>query len=187
MKIARWGFKKEAHDYAREFRAELNLRADAPLCPWKLAQHLEIPVTPISTLENEAPEAVRFLMNGGSSEFFGVTYSEGSRRFILHNDANKLTRQRSDLAHELGHAILGHPPSPPFNKHGERNLDDELEKEATFLGGALLVSEEATLRIVRTGAELHVAATEFGVSKKLVQMRINLTGARNRVRRRSRR
>src|SRR5579859_3730759 len=42
----RRGFKKEANEIALEIRAELGLGPRAPLDPWKLAQHLLIPLIP---------------------------------------------------------------------------------------------------------------------------------------------
>ena len=49
----RRGFKKEANEYAKEFRQELGLRAHDPLCPWKLAEHLAIPVKPLCHIKDE--------------------------------------------------------------------------------------------------------------------------------------
>jgi hypothetical protein len=180
MKLRR-GFKKEAHDYAREFRNELKLPLNAPLCPRRLAEHLEIPIIALSSLRPLAPKPIDYLLGPGRNQFFAVTISIGYRRFILHNDGNPPTRQVSNLAHELSHAILGHPPSPPFNENGERTLDQEIEKEAVWLGGTLLISEEAALTIARSKVSETDAANHFGVSPALIRMRLNFTAAHKRV------
>lgn len=180
MKLRR-GFKKEANEYAREFRAELELGPHAPLCPWQLAGHLLIPVFRLSALSSEIRDEVGYLLNDGREFFSAVTLFHGPRRSILHNDRNAKTRQASDLAHELSHAILGHPPTAPFNDVGCRNINKEIEDEAAWLSAALLISEEAAIAIVQSHATIEEASRNYGVSKSLLNMRINVTGARRRV------
>lgn len=46
----------------------------------------------------------------------------------------------------------------------------------------LLITEDAALTIVRNGLSLEDAAVRYGVSKHMVQFRVNMTGARRRVR-----
>lgn len=187
----RRGFKSEANAYAREFRAELGLSVSAPLCPWALARHLEVPIVPLSHLRRSASDAVRYLMTLGRESFHAVTVGHGphgTRRTILHNDGNALTRQASDIAHELSHVILGHPLDTPFDRDGNRCYNQEFEAEARWMGPALLVSEEAALAIVREGISVVEAAARYKVSHDLIDMRLNVTGARKRGRyRRARR
>lgn len=180
----RRGFKTEANDYAREFREELELAMTGPLCPWKLAKYLEIPVITLSSLEPLAPREVRFLLRRGRDYFSAVTLFGGTRRAILHNDGNAKTRQAADIAHELAHAILGHPPIRAFGEDGKRVINDEYEEEARWLGPALLVSEEAAVAIARSGRSIEEAANEFRVSPAILRMRLNVTGAYRRVSRR---
>ena len=59
--------------------------------------------------------------------------------------------------------------------------DSEAEAEADWLSGALLVPEEAAFQIVLGGWSLPEAAAKYGVTQKMVQFRINVTGARRRV------
>lgn len=183
----RRGFKSEANGYARDFRAELGLSAAEPLCPWTLAGHLDVPVVPLSKLQRDAPEAVQYLMTSGRGSFHAVTVGHGqhgTRRTILHNDGNAPTRQASDIAHELSHVILGHPLDTPFDEQGNRCYNQEFEAEARWMGPALLVSEEAALSIVREGVSVVVAAARFRVSTDIIEMRLNVTGARKRGRHR---
>lgn len=181
MKL-RWGFKAESNWYAREFRKELSLGVADPLCPWKLAKLLEIPVFRLSDLGTDSRE-YRYLAHGSGREFFSaVTIFHEKHRVILHNDGNHPVRQASDISHELAHGILNHPPMPPFNDKGERTYNRELEDEASWLGPALLVSEEAAVKIVRSGMPIPIAAKEYKVSEKLLKMRINVTGAKRRTR-----
>ena len=78
----RRGFKAEAHADAREFRTELSLAPHDPLSPWTLAQHLEIPVIPL-TYFTEIPEAVHCLTRQEQRSFSAVTVFCRSRRSII--------------------------------------------------------------------------------------------------------
>jgi Zn-dependent peptidase ImmA (M78 family) len=181
----RRGFKAEAHAYAREFRTELGLAPHDPLCPWVLAQHLEIPVIPLTDL-TEIPEAVGCLTGRERQSFSAVTVFCRSRRCIIYNDAHHRHRQASSISHEISHGILGHPPTPPLNEYGCRHYDKAIEDEANWLGPALLISEEATLHIIRTGMLIPDAIKTYGVSDDVIIMRLNVTAARRRIERRAR-
>lgn len=173
----RRGFKTEAEEYAKEFREELGLEEDAPLCPRRLAEHLAIPIYPLSHFRSSLPEAVACLHGKERSAFSAATVFNGSRRAILYNDANTPGRQANDISHELAHGVLQHPPGPPLSDSGCRNFDPVLEHEAEFLGATLLVPKPAALRIAWRGMSLAQAAEEYGVSESVIRMQLNLTGA----------
>ena len=106
MKLRR-GFRKEAEEYAQEFRAELNIAPDGPLCPFALAAHLAVPIVKLSDLEGlEA----RFIRGASESGFSATTVAEGTFKTIIHNDTQHPYRQNSNLMHEIAHILLGHPP-----------------------------------------------------------------------------
>jgi Zn-dependent peptidase ImmA (M78 family) len=174
----RRGFKTEAEEYAKDFREELGLEEDAPLCPRRLAKHLEIPVYPLDLFKDAIPEVVSCLQGRERRSFSAATVFRGRRRAIVYNDANSPGRQASDIAHELAHGILDHPPGPPLSEDGCRNFDRPLEDEANFLGPTLLIPKPAALRILWRGMSLAEAASEYGVSEAVVRMQLNLTGAR---------
>lgn len=178
----RRGFKKEANEIACETRKELHLAKTAALNPWKLAEHLEIPVIALSSITDVSPDAVRYFMRTTNrSEFSAVTVFRGFERTILHNDSHSPGRQSSNLAHELSHALLLHPSTPPIDNCGCRNWDPVLEEEAEWLSGALLISDEAALYIVRSNISGEDAQRLYGVSNKMLTFRLNVTGARVRV------
>lgn len=179
----RRGFKKETNEYAKEFRVELGKKSFEPLCPWSLANHLSIPVLKLSQL-NAAEDAIQYLTITDQEVFSAVTVFNGRKRLIVHNDSHHPRRQAANISHELSHAVLGHSPTPPFTDSGERFLNttiQELEDEANWMGSALLISEEAALHIVRKKIPLQEAVTLYGASQQLIQMRINVTGAKRRV------
>ena len=177
----RRGFKTEANSHAVALRRELQLDVHAPLCPWQLAEYLDVPVIPLSDLRSFEPQAVRYLAGRGREFFSAVTVfvgRHGRKRIILHNDAHARSRQAANLAHELAHAILCHPPTAPFV------IDKVAEEEAKWLGPTLLVPDQAALHIVEAGMVVGVATSLYGVSGPLMQMRLNVSGARVRAQRR---
>ena len=181
------GFKAHANRLALEVREELGLEKTSPLCPWSLADSLGIPVIPLTALGRESPTAARhvdYLSNEGSSVFSAVTIFRGCKRFIVHNDAHALTRQRSNLAHEIAHALLCHPPHPPFCSSGQRVFDPRLEAEAGWMGPVLLVPNEAAHWAAATGLPDDDAAQHFGVSVDLMKFRLSMSGATRIARRR---
>lgn len=177
----RRGFKAEANDIAREVRAELGLAATDPLDPWRLAQHLDIPVHTLSSMRKYAPFAAYHFSCVDIDAFSAVTVFRGRERHIIHNDFHSRGRQASDLAHELAHGLLLHPPTPALNEVGSRNWDQTVEDEASWLGGALLISEEAALMVARKRWSLLQAALHYGVSEDMIRFRLNVTGAQKRI------
>jgi hypothetical protein len=182
----RRGFKSEAHAIAREVRAELGVGLAAPLDPWRLAKFLEIPLVPLSDFATDAPGATRMLLRQHRAAFSAVTVFYGCERVIVYNDGHSRARQASDIAHELAHALLHHPAKPAFDSDGQRNWDSDLEREAEWLGGALLISDEAAIAIVRRQLSDDAAAEEFCVSQSMLTFRLRVTGARVRVTRMAR-
>jgi Zn-dependent peptidase ImmA (M78 family) len=179
----RRGFKTEANDHAREVRRELRLAPHDPLDPWRLAEHLGIPVHKLSDLPDDV---AHYFLRVEVSAFSAVTVFRGRRRIIVHNDGHRLGRQASNIAHELGHGLLLHQPAPALNVVGCRDWDAVLEEEADWLGAALLISDEAAMHIAQSGMSNREAAEAYGVSEPMARMRINVTGARVRVLRSSR-
>lgn len=177
----RRGFKSETKVIAREIRAEMHLSPMAPLDPWALANHLEIPVITLSSMNESAPNAVHHFSLVNSSEFSAITIFSGPRRIIVYNDSHVKGRQASDIAHELSHGILLHTPKPALDVNGCRNWDEDMEDEADWLSGVLLISEEAAFNIAKKGLSLDDAATYYGVSKKMVTWRLGMTGAYKRL------
>jgi Zn-dependent peptidase ImmA (M78 family) len=178
----RRGFKKDANEIALEVRVELGLEPRAPLDPRKLGDHLLISLIPLSSLAHDAPEAFRRLSVFASATFSAVTVFSGNRRAIVYNDAHSPGRQASDLAHELAHALLLHPPKTSVNS-GTRDWNSVEEEEAAWLAGALLVPDEAAFQIAKSAQSTALAAEEYGVSEKMIVFRLRVTGALIRVER----
>jgi len=174
------GFKAHANRVALEVRRDLNIDAVSPICPWTLADSLCLPVIPLLSLAKEShslARQVRYLAYRQPRVFSAMTVFHGARRIIIHNDAHAPVRQRSNLAHELAHALLMHPPHPPFCTDGSRIFDRRLEAEAGWLGAVLLVPNEAARWAMAHGKNERDAAHHFGVSVDLIRFRLRTSGA----------
>lgn len=178
------GFKTQANRTAREVRGELGLGPTDPLDPWKLAAFLEIPVVGLTDLTAVVPDAVRHFHQIEPGAFSAATVFAGTRRIIVYNNTHSPGRQASNVTHELSHGILLHEPVPAFGEHGCRTWHGEVEDEAQWLAGVLLITDEAAVAVARRNIPINLAASRYGVSEQMMQYRLNMTGAVRRARRR---
>lgn len=182
----RRGFKTEAKWIAKQIRCESGIGMTDPLDPWELAGLLDIPVFKLSEFRNAAERAYQYFSEVEREVFSAVTVFYGNRRVIVHNDTHSPGRQASNVCHELAHGLLLHMPTPTFDDQGCRYWCKEIEDEANWLSGVLLVPDEAAISVVRRGIDPARAAHYFGVSVQMMEFRINVSGARKRVKRFSR-
>lgn len=180
----RSGFATEVNDWARELREDMNIRVDGPLCPLALAEHLGIPVFAATALGLDG-DVRRFLLSEtGRKEVSAGVFYMGACAFIVANNARGIKRYASDVAHEIAHVLLRHEPTAIPCNDGARVYDEEAEAEAQKLGPGLLVSEEAALRadrLIHGGAHtLHSLSDEWGITRDVIRMRMNLVGAKKR-------
>ena len=179
----RRGFKTEAKWIAAQVRRELKIGMTDKLDHWKLAELLAIPVVGLSEFQASATRASRYFSEGEQSAFSAVTVFCGTRRLIVHNDSHSPGRQASNVCHELAHGLLLHEPSPALDERGCRHWSKQIEEEANWLSGVLLIPDELAIAVVKRRIDPAHAALIYGVSVKMMNFRINVSGARKRVRR----
>ena len=75
------------------------------------------------------------------------------------------------------HIILGHPLTAPIKPNGERAYDPEIEEEAKWLSATLLLPKKAVAHIVLNSLSLDFVQSEYGVSKRLLSYRVQVTDA----------
>lgn len=175
----RRGFKTESERRASEWRARLGLRPESPLDPRRIAVELAIPVISMSDLlvHGLKKASLLHLSGPGVEDFSAATLGLASKWVIVENETHSVGRRSNSVAHEVAHILLEHPPHPPFANGGARNLHQDLEDEADWLGQTLLVPRPAALAVVRDRLDLEAAATKYGVSQQLMRLRLNVTGA----------
>lgn len=170
------GFKADADRIAIGLRRQMRLPAHVPMDVGTLAARLGFLVVPLSSFADHCPGAVEQLVNLDVSAFSASLLRIGSARAILVNDGHSLGRRNSNVAHEIAHALLGHPPQP-FDHLNGREFNQGVEAEANLLAGHILITNAAALYIVRSGREAD-ACGRYGVSKELPQWRLGTSGAR---------
>ena len=173
------GFKSECESIATAVRAEMGLTADAPLNSGVLAEHLGIPLHPLSALDaNGAAAAIQYVRTN-KNVFSAMTIFPAwpkHHRLVIFNDSNSDARQNSDVAHELAHGLLLHEPKSAI-LDGCRDYSKADEDEAAWLAGCLLVPREAAVVVAMADTPMGIAAVEYGVSTQMMTFRVNSTGA----------
>lgn len=172
-----YGFKAEAERISVEIRTELGLSSHDRLVCENLALHLDIPVIGLTELLAAGADArwIRLLQSSGA-KFSALTVLEGTRRLIVFNQRHPPGRRANSLAHELSHTLLDHPSNPAIGEGGCRRWDNQVESEADWLAGALLVPREGALSWCRSGRSITDGAAHFGISTALFAWRVNHTG-----------
>lgn len=179
------GFKSDAELIGAETRAELGVDYTQRLDPLRLAEHLCIPVFTMAEAAKLVPRAsfTHYFSHVDTDSFSAITLFRGYRRLIIHNETHHPHRQTSNLAHELSHILLEHEPTPVSNANGERYWNSEMEEEATWLGGALLIPRDGAVAMARANRTTAQIAAHFGVSEALCRWRIAQSGVDKQVER----
>ena len=166
------GFKARANRIALEVRSRMGLSAIDAIDPLAICRDLDVVVIPMSNLGCDVSQFIEI----DPGAFSALTVPCGIRTAIVHNDSHHPLRQRSNLCHELAHLFLGHRHVPPLNEAGERAHDSGIEAEANFLGGCLLMTNEAALHVLSNGL-ISRAQLIYGVSKPMLDYRLRVSGA----------
>ncbi len=179
-----YGFKAQANRIAVGLRSQMGLMPHSPIDVRALLERLGIDVFPLASFSEICPKQVEQLRRD-SGEFSALLLRvRDGGRVILVNDDHTPVRQNSSLAHEASHSLLVHSPEIVSKGPGCRNYDRDQEGEANFLSGCILIPNEAARKIVMSGMDLQEARESYGVSDRMLQYRLNASGARLQRRRR---
>ena len=184
----RRGFKSWCERAAAEYREALGVPMAAALDPHALAEHLNVRVVMPEDVPGVAPASIRRLRGmAGRASWSAVTISQGGVRLVILNSGHPGTRQANSLAHELAHIILNHTSDDvQVSLEGflfRNRFDKEQEDEADWLAGCLLLPREGLLRAYWVSRSPAALAQHFGVSQKLVNWRLRMTGITRQARR----
>lgn len=162
-------------EVAEEERRELGLDVNDPLDPYALARAHGIPVYSLTELLDFdlGAEAYAHFQSSGSKSWSAALVPFGTARIIVENDAHASVRRRSNIAHELGHHLLEHPfENVVLGEDHKRQFDPTMEKQARYISGHLLISEDAARRAAYDGWDNVRIAQAFDVSEQFAQMRM---------------
>ena len=182
------GFKSRCEEISRHLRLELGLKPVGPLTVERLARHLGVAVWSVSEI-GLSEEDVHQLVETGRDSWSAITVSVFDKDAVVFNPTHSKGRHSSDVMHELAHLVLGHDPTTMFFVgEGElalRGYDADIEREADWLAGALLLPRDALVHIRRLRIPDEQACEIFRVSDQMLQYRLRMTGVNRQFRRRS--
>ena len=173
----RRGFKSEAERIASGVRTDLGIKATQSVDPEDLANMLGIEVR----AGDELIPRGRFeeLQSIQPDSFSACTLRPSPDRVVVvYNPLSAKTRRRSDVAHEIAHALLGHDLSR-VERLGDvtfLSCDPTQEEEAAWLSGCLLLPRPLLLAEVRKGSNAKDIAKQCGVSERMARYRLGVTG-----------
>ena len=173
----RRGFKSEAERIAQRVRTALGMSPAQSVSPEELAKLLNIEVR----AGDELISRKRFsdLQRLQPDAFSACTFRPSPDRVVVvFNPLSSRPRRTSDLAHELAHILLDHELSR-IEKLGDitfLSCDATQEEEAAWLSGCLLLPRALLLEEVRKGASTKEIAGKCGVSERMAQYRLGVTG-----------
>jgi len=181
--ILKRGFKANAERLAKKYREELKIHPCAPLCAFKLAEHLEVTIYQ-ATKYFVLPNEIAWLSNDCEWSALTMPNKEGTQ-IILHNPFHSDGRQQSDLMHEIAHVICNHERETniydfeiPF---GMRYYNELQEEEAKCLGATLQLATPCLLWANKRSMTNEEIATHFNASSDMVKYRMNTTGIARRA------
>ena len=174
-----YGFKAKANRIAVGIRHQLGVAEYEPIDVRELAAHLNLRIIPLSEFKERCAEQVSQLKNRDGGQFSAaLVYLGKGRRIIIVNDDHSLARQNSDIAHEIGHALLAHPLGNLSSMMSCRDFNQDLEDEASYLAGHLLIPNEAAKHIININLGNDSAQASYGVSRQMLNWCLNTSGAR---------
>jgi len=165
------GFKAHANRIALSVRKQMGLSQVAPIDPLAVCRFFDVQVFEMTSLACNWSD----FTEDGQGRFSAMTVPCGGNTAIVHNDTHHPLRQRSNICHELAHLFLGHQHVPPLNERGERAHDGGIEAEANYLGGCLLLPNEAAIYVVKNGLVSRAQTTY--VSRPMLEYRLRVSGA----------
>ena len=174
------GFKSWCENVALRQRRNLGLSPIDPLDAWALAKHLGIVVWKVEEVPGIDPQCLRILLREDPNSWSAATLRVGDRHAIIMNSAHSKGRQASDLTHEQAHILLDHTPARvDISEDGLLMLNTynrDQEDEAAWLSGCLLLPREALFQIRQQNLGTPAAANKYGVSPKMLEFRLKITG-----------
>lgn len=174
MKFGR-GFKSYCEATVTQMRQELGLSIAEPIDMEALLQHLDIPVMALSRYVRAAgarrsdPQVQEIYLRVSA-----VTFYDSHRRTILYNEEHIAARHRSNLAHEIAHALLQHPAQGSGISDEEEQMN---EAEAAWMGGVLMLAASQARYITTQRLARAAVLTDFKISPEMLRYRLNVTGA----------
>lgn len=185
------GFKSQAEKLSLELRVGIGLAVCDRLYPKQFLETRGITVWAPSDIPGVDPKDVAQLTVNDPDGWSGLTVREGDATAIIFNPTHRDTRLANTLMHEWAHIELRHKPNRvDRSQQGLLLLSDypaEVEEEADWLAGAMLLPRDGLLHHLALGLSAHSIADHYGVSEPLATWRLRMTGVEKQMRYRTQR
>lgn len=168
----RRGFQSEAERISCEVREKVGLSPTDSIDLAAVCSEFEINILRMTELPCDS-SLFQATQNG---KFSAMMAHIGIQSAIIHNDTHHEHRQRSNICHELAHCFLGHKACTLMDEDGPRSHNGNIEAEANFLGGALLLPKAAAFYVLKHGLKSQ-ARTIYGISNRMLTYRLGVSGA----------
>jgi Zn-dependent peptidase ImmA (M78 family) len=156
----------------------LGLPASAALDPWAAATRAGIRVLADEYFQTRE-HAIRAPLTAAAASWSGGALAVGGDDYlVILNPLHDRVRQRTTLAEELTHIVMGHEPSLLDPVAGTRTHDPEVERQAYEVGGAMLLPYSQLFWRVKRKEACASVAEEYEISERFVRYRINRCGLR---------
>ncbi|QKS18894.1 ImmA/IrrE family metallo-endopeptidase [Curtobacterium sp. Csp1] len=164
---------------AGDIRTETGLSPQDAFDPWEWSRRNGVKFVAIQSIPG-AEEAVRYFTATRFGVWSAALVSDGVGHAVFYDDSRPRVRIMSDLTHEVAHVEAEHLLTPAWTSEDGKcgGGNREQEEEAAELAAAILVpKEQATLWALR-GWPAESLARKYGVSDKLAEWRMNVSGGR---------
>ena len=177
------GFKAKADRIAIGLRRQMGIRDQDPINVDALSAKLGLAILQLSSFADACPDEVAHLTDDHPSEFSASLLRLGNRCVILENDRHSPGRRSSNLAHEMAHYLLAHNPTALNGSFSHGRRDPDIERQADCLASHILIPNAAAHRIVWKPDSQDDICRQYGVSRQMLDYRLNTSGARLRQKR----
>jgi Zn-dependent peptidase ImmA (M78 family) len=177
--LIKWGFKAKCERLAADYRSKLSIHVCEPLCAFKLAEHLKIPIYNATEFLNTPSDKEKLSNDDFGWSALTMVTSAGNRIIII-NSFHSEARQQSDIMHELAHVICEHKQS--FSDYdfeiplGMRHFDETQEEEAICLGSTLQITRPGLLWALKRNYTVEQISNYFNSSIEMAKYRIQISG-----------
>lgn len=179
------GFKTWCENVALQARRDLGVQPTEPLDISALASHVGTTVLLPEQIPGLGSDVLQILLHTDPDSWSAVTLTLEPQPIIVLNSSHSAARRVSSLAHELSHILIGHTPSQTGVSPDGLLLtayDKQQEDEANWLAGCLVLPRPACLSIVKQRLDVASAARMYGISRDMLQYRLNMSGVKKQMR-----
>ena len=167
---------KHYEQQAQDLRAQAGVGLSDPIDPFDFARRLNADVLFPEQIPGITKELLDGILGMDAKDWSGgAHFLPDGRLQILVSSTQTKERCNVTILEELAHRHYGHQPSI-IGSEGRSPYNREQEEEAYQTAAALLVPAKIAAMMVYSREPIDAITTQYGASRKLVEMRITRLG-----------